>query len=407
MPTAVPVTLSELETLIIALVALFAGKAARAGLPWLKRIDIPDAVIGGLATALLALIARLTYDVQFTFGHHLRDLLLLIFFSTVGLSAKLRTLVTGGKPLVILCTVTVVLIVLQNLVGAAVALAWGAHPFYGLLAGGLSFVGGPGTAMAWAKEAEAAGLEAAAPVGIGAATIAVIAGALLAGPIAGFLIKRKGLKPSVEGATGILAVPAPDASPMSKDFALSSVLAALLVIAISVFLGEQINGWAQGNGVMLPGFLCALLAGILIANGADACRLPLDLKPIAIGGDVALNIFLAMSLMSVPLSALFTVILPLMINVIAQILVIVIIAYYVLFPLLGRDYDAAVATSGFLGFGLASMPVAMVTMNEVTKRYGPSPKAILLVTLAAAFFVDLANAMVAKLFLALPLFRMG
>ena len=122
---------------------------------------------------------------------------------------------------------------------------------------------------------------------------------------------------------------------------------------------------------------------------------------------VALNLFLAISLMGTPLAPMLTMALPLAINVMAQLLLTIPIAYYLLYPLLGRDYDAAVTTAGFLGFGIASMPVAMVTMDEITKRHGPSPKAFLLITLAGAFFVDLANAMMAKLFLLLPMFRLG
>jgi len=411
----VQVNLSELETLIFALIALFIGKAVRAGLPWLKRIDLPDAVVGGLLTALLALVVRLAFGIEFTFGGHLRDLLLLIFFSTIGLSAKLSALAAGGRPLIILCLVTVLLIVAQNLVGAAVAIAWGAHPFYGLLGGGLSFVGGPGTALAWAKEAEAAGLEAAPAVGIGAATLAIVTGALLAGPVTGYIIKRKGLRPVTAGSDGAFpstslpstSFTAPERGAETDQNGLPGVLVTLLLIAVSVYLGGKINYWARDNGVVLPGFLSAMLVGVALANGADVCRVRLDLKPVAIGGEVALNVFLAMTLMSTPLAAVFTVIFPLGINVLSQILVIGAVAYYVLFPLLGRDYDAAVATAGFLGFGIASMPVAMVTMDEVVKRYGPSPKAFLLVTLAGAFFVDLANAMVAKLLLLLPMFRIG
>jgi ESS family glutamate:Na+ symporter len=355
----------------------------------------------------LAIVARFAFGIEFTFGSHLRDLLLLIFFSTIGLSAKLSALAAGGRPLLILCLVTVLLITLQNVVGAAVAMAWGAHPFYGLLAGGLSFVGGPGTALAWAKEAEAAGLGAAPAVGIGAATLAVVTGALFAGPIAGYLIKRKGLHPCAARSERAVSAAASGSGAEASDNGLAGILAALLAIAVSVYLGEKINFWARDNGVVLPGFLSAMLAAVALANGADICRVRLNLKPIATGGEVALNIFLAMTLMSTPLAAVFSVIFPLSVNVLVQILVIVAVAYYVLFPLLGRDYDAAVTTAGFLGFGIASMPVAMATMDEVVKRHGPSPKAFVLVTLAGAFFVDLANAMVAKLFLVLPMFRMG
>jgi ESS family glutamate:Na+ symporter len=136
-------------------------------------------------------------------------------------------------------------------------------------------------------------------------------------------------------------------------------------------------------------------------------RIRFDLRPAAAGGEAALKIFLAMSLMSMPIASMSAVILPLLVNIVVQLLVIAAVAYFLLFPLLGRDYDAAVTTAGFIGFGIASMPVAMATMDEVTKRHGPSPKAFLVVTLAGAFFVDLANATLAKLFLLLPGFGLG
>ena len=403
----VQVTFSEIETLIIALIVLFIGKGVRASLPLLQRIDLPDAVVGGLLAAILALVARMAFGIEFTFPSQLRDLLLLVFFSTIGLSAKLSALVAGGRALLILCVVTVLLITLQNLVGVAVAIAWGAHPFYGLLAGGLSFVGGPGTALAWAREAEGAGLEVARAVGIGAATLAVVSGALVAGPVAGYLIKRKNLHPAPEQARKFFSTAPDGGGEAGGGDSLTSLFAALLAIFVSVYLGEKINFWARDNGLVLPGFLSALLAAVALANAADACGLKLQLKPIERGGAVALNLFLAISLMGTPLAAVLTMAFPLAINVVAQLLVVIAIAYYLLFPLLGRDYDAAVATAGFLGFGIASMPVAMATMDEVTKRHGPSPKGFLLITLAGAFFVDLANAMVAKLFLLLPMFKLG
>ena len=149
---------------------------------------------------------------------------------------------------------------------------------------------------------------------------------------------------------------------------------------------------------MLPGFLTAMLAGIALTNADAALGGPAAYSG-GMGGEIALNLFLAISLMSTPLLAIAAIIGPLLLNTAVQILVTLAIAYFVVFRLLGRDYDAAVTTAGFLGFGLASMPVAMATMDEVARRYGPSPKAFLVITLAGAFFVDLANASVAKLFL--------
>jgi ESS family glutamate:Na+ symporter len=399
--------LSELETLIVGLTALFIASRIRNVVSVLKRAALPDAVLGALFVALFVLLAHLLFATEIKFAGGLKDLLLLVFFTTIGLSARFRLLAAGGWPLMIFCAVIVLLIITQNIIGIGVALAWGAHPFYGLLAGGLSFVGGPGTALAWAKEAEAAGLLAAQPVGVGAATLATLTGALLSGPIVGLLIRRTGLKGEVAGTADVSFANVRNdelTSSLEASPDVNQILSTLLAIAIAVYLGDQINAWAKNGGVLLPGFLSCLIAGILITNAGDALGWDLNLPPAQKAGEIALNLFLVMSLMSIPLAAVGSLLLPLAINTLAQMIVIIAIAFFVLFPLLGRDYDAAVATGGFIGFGVASMPVAMATMDEIGRRYGPSAKAFLLVSLAGSFFVDLANAMVAKLFLLLPIF---
>lgn len=180
----------------------------------------------------------------------------------------------------------------------------------------------------------------------------------------------------------------------------------MFVILLAVGIGDQLNGLAAQAGLLLPGFLSAMIAGVIITNVADAMGYRLDFAPIEQGGALALQLFLVMALMSTPLISVAAILVPLVLNVAIQVVVTVSIAYFILFRLLGRDYDAAVASGGFLGFGLASMPVAMATMDEVGRRYGPSPKAFLLITMAGSFFVDLANAFVAKSFLALPWFAM-
>jgi ESS family glutamate:Na+ symporter len=174
-----------------------------------------------------------------------------------------------------------------------------------------------------------------------------------------------------------------------------------------VLIGEKLNEFARQAGFLLPGFLSAMIAGVVITNLADVFKYKLDFAPIERGGALALQLFLVMALMSTPLISVAAILFPLVINVAIQVVVTVAIAYFVLFRLLGRDYDAAVTSGGFLGFGLSSMPVAMATMDEIGKRYGPSPKAFLLITLAGSFFVDLANAIVAKVTLALPEFAIS
>jgi glutamate:Na+ symporter, ESS family len=394
--------LDELSTLIIGVIALFIGRYIRQSIPFLRKIDMPNAVVGAMVVAVAVLLLQLFLDFDVVFGSRVKDALLLIFFTTIGL------LKSGGKPLLILCAVTVVALMVQNVSGAALATLWGAHPAYGVLVGSLSFVGGPGTAMAWAKELQAQGLQNAPVVAVGAATLAVIAGALVSGPVTGWIVKRHKLHGAKGAETDVTFAPPPPppsaAAKTADSGQIESLLSTVFVLALAVLVGEKLNDYARDAGLLLPGFLSAMIAGVVITNLADVFKHPLDFAPIEKGGAVALQLFLVMALMSTPLISVAVIIVPLMLNVVIQIIATVAIAYFVLFRLLGSDYDAAVTSGGFLGFGLSSMPVAMATMDEVAHRYGPSPKAFLLITLAGSFFVDLANAVVAKVFLGLPYF---
>ena len=394
------IPLSELETLAVGLFGLVVANAIARRVPMLARLSVPIAVIGGL---LIAVVATLLYKLSGTsiqFAKGLTDFFLLVFFTTVGLSAKFSALKAGGRPLVILCVVTVILLVVQNVVGLLVASIAGAHPFYGLLIGSISFVGGPGTAAAWAKEAQAMGLVHAPEVAVGAATLAVVVGAIVSGPITGWLIKRRNLN----GPTGQTPASwvAPEPVTPAPAPPIATIMKVLLLIVVAVLAGGAVNDWARNAGLVLPGFLTAMLVGVAITNLGDAFGAKMDFAPIERGGEIALQAFLVMYLMSLKLWTLGAAIGPLMANVVIQVLVTAIIGIVLLFRWLGRDYDAAVTVGGFLGFGLSSMPVAMATMDSVALRYGPSPKAFLLITLAGSFFVDLANAFIVKAFLALP-----
>lgn len=397
----VTIVLSDLQTLAVGLFALVVATAIFRRIPLLARINVPIPVVGGVLIALMAALLHRFGGTSVQFANQLTNFFLLVFFTTIGLSAKLSALKAGGRPLVILCVVTVILLVVQNVVGILVASIAGAHPFYGLLVGSVSFVGGPGTAAAWAKEAQAMGLVHAPEVAVGAATLAVVVGAIVSGPVTGWLIRRRNLRgpsgptPANWVAPQANTVPAPP---------IATIMLVLLLIVAAVLAGDAANQWAREAGLVLPGFLTAMLAGALIINTSDAIGARIDLVPIERGGEIALQAFLVMYLMSLKLWMLGAAIGPLMANVAIQIVVTVLVGVLLLFRWLGRDYDAAVTVGGFLGFGLSSMPIAMATMDSVASRYGPSPKAFLLIALAGSFFVDLANALIVKAFLALPWF---
>lgn len=386
-------------TFIIGLVVLIIGDFICSQVNLLKKLSVPGPVVGGLLVSLLVLLIELYFNIRIDFATQLRDILILLFFVSLGFTARLRELKAGGKPLMIICAVTVLLLALQNVVGIGVAVAWGAHPFYGLLAGSISFVGGPGTALAWGKEAAELGLKNAELVGVSAATFAVAIGALVAGPIVTSIINKHQLKSdtilpeSIEKNTII-----PEIASAATN---ASIIKTMLLIAVAVWLGNQLNIYAQYYQILLPGFLCSLLAGMVITNIADMRRVQLPIVLTNRVGDLSLQIFLSISLMSLKLSAIGNIIVPLVVVVILQVAFCAAIAYFVLFRALGKNYEAAVTTGGFLGFAISSMPIAMATMEQLSKRFGPAPRAILLITLAGSFFVDLANAIIVKGFASL------
>ena len=394
---------SEIITLLVGLVALVTGIRIYRRFATIQRLNIPAPVIGGLIVAAGTLCLYLGFDIEVKFARELRDVLLLFFFATIGLASRLAALKRGGLPLAYLCVAVVVLLVVQNAAGLLVVGAFGEHPFYGLLMGSASFVGGPGTAMAWAHEAhDHFGLVQAPEIGIAAATIAVVTGALVSGPVAGYLVVKHKLGGTAQPGQVPWMAETGEARPRAAT--VDQVVAALLAIGLSVVLGQLANEWARARDFVLPGFLTAMLAGVLLGNTLDAFRRPFDLEAIEHAGEVALQVFLVLSLMSLRLWTVSSTIWPLVINAVVQITLSCLVAVFLLFRWLGRDYDAAVTAGGFLGFGLSSMPVAMATMEQLATRYGPSPKAFLLITLCGSIFVDLANALIIKAFLLVPMF---
>jgi ESS family glutamate:Na+ symporter len=387
------------HVLMGSILVLYLGLYVNRKVTFLRRNYIPPAVTGGLICSTLVAVVYGAFGWEIRFDMQIRDLLLLVFFSTIGLSAKMRTLAAGGRALVALVLIAAVFLVLQNTTGVLLAVAFGAHPGYGLMGGSISFAGGHGTAIAWGREAEAAGLAGAGAIGIAFATFGLIAGGLLGGPVARWLIERNRLQPSERPDENPAAPVAGEPGATDGPGALYDILTAILVLAVCVALGDSVNRFLFAKGVLLPGFLTAMAVGIAITNLSDIFRFRLQAKTIEIMGEVSLNIFLAMSLMSMQLWTLAVAFGPILVVLMAQMLVITFLVVFVVFRVMGRDYDASVISAGFVGMGLGATPVAIANMDAVTTRYGPSPKAFLVVPLVGAFFIDILNAVTIKFFI--------
>jgi ESS family glutamate:Na+ symporter len=421
--TAAPIALDATQTLLVALAAILVGRTLTRAIPALERSNVPSVIFGGVLFALVLTGARAASAFEVRFSTDLRDVLLPVYFATIGLTAKLGALRSGGRPLLLVCVFTVLLLVMQNAIGVGLADLFGLHPFIGLLAGSVPFVGGPGTAVAWGKEGEALGVVGATEVGLACATIGVVVGGLLAAPLTGWLVRSRGLAPvtargpatdsataapwhTVETASVPVDHPAAHAAPPGPTadgaaprsaYSLDAAVNALAVLAVCVVFGKLLHGVVTSAGVTVPGFLTAMLVAVVLTNVADLVRLPTATPTIDLFGELALELFLAMSLMAVQLWTLAEMAGPILAISIVQIVTTCVACAWLLFRWLGRSYDAAVTVGGVIGYGLSSMPVAMATMERVTDRFGPSPRAVLTISLAGAIFVDVANALLIKL----------
>lgn len=402
------ISLHGSDVLVASIVVWFLGASVNRKVPFLNRYSIPVAVTGGLICSTLVAMLYTFADIKITFDMALRDGLLLIFFSTIGLGAKLSLLKEGGKALALLLLVAACFLVIQNVTGVLLIKGMGAHPAYGLFGGSVSFAGGYGTAIAWGGVAEEAGLKMAKEIGIAFATFGLIAGGIIGGPIGEFLINRQKIKPIAEDAAKapLEKISGDDATAVIAP-PISSVLGTILLLAICVEIGDMVNRMLFSSGVTLPGFLTAMMVGIIITNGADLLKIELSDVALERGAELSLQLFLCMSLMSIQLWTLAQAIGPILIVLGAQIVVMTGFATWVVYRVMGRDYDAAVIASGFVGLGLGATPVGIANMNAVTAKYRPSPKAFLVIPLVGAFFIDLVNALVIKFFVALPMMSAG
>jgi ESS family glutamate:Na+ symporter len=388
------------DLIIVAILVLWIGDRITRLIPLLQNYSIPIAVTGGLLCSIIVEIIGASGGPKITFDMTIRDTMLMVFFTTIGISAKFSRLKDGGKALGILVLCAAIFLIIQDFTGVLLAKGFGVHPGYGLFAGSVSLAGGHGTAIAWGQEATAAGMKDAAVVGIAFATFGLIAGGIIGGPVAERLIRRNNLSPS---ASGVEAVNSKEEEP--EPWTLQRGLGVMLVFAICLSFGEVVNRWMFFNDIKLPGFLTAMIVGIVVTNLADSRNKSLRAGDYEKVGEISLQLFLAMSLMSMDLSSLASAFGTIFVVLSVQIVVITLFAVFVIFRVMGKDYDAAVIAGGFCGLGMGATPVAIANMSAVTAKYGPSFKAFLVVPLVGAFFIDLMNALVIKFFIGLPMMQ--
>jgi ESS family glutamate:Na+ symporter len=399
----ISLNLNLLATLVLATALFFVGQLIVARSAVLQRYSIPVPVVGGFLFAVVLALAGLVMPVQFTMDESLKDPLLLAFFATLGLGADVRSLARGGRKLLILLVLFVLLMLIQNAIGITMARLLDLHPLVGLLGGSISLIGGHGTAAAYAASfGETRNLQGAMELGMAAATAGLILGSLLSGPVAERLMRRA--RARAVSAPGQAAAPetAPE-NPFVMPITAEQLLFVLLVCLTCIGAAHFVHQLMKDTGILLPDFLWALLIGMVVRNLATLFRIEgvNDRAAQAVGG-VSLSLFLIMALMSMRILDLATLAGPMLLIIVVNALVTAAFAYFITGRVMGNDYDAAVVAGGHVAAGLATTAVAMSVMQTLTQRHGPAPLAFLLIPIVGAFFADIANALVLQAYFALP-----
>ena len=400
-----------LPSLLVAIFILFTGYFLSAKIRFLHNYNIPVPVIGGIVFALCIAVLHSQFQTDITFDLSLKNPMMQAFFATVGLSADFKRLRKGGTNLLLFLLVVTGFLLVQNAVGALMAYSVDLHPAIGLLSGSVALSGGHGTGIAYAERFRSLqNIQGAMEIALASATFGLIIGGLIGGPVSQRLIKRYRLQPlelnaapadlSAETNTEAEAVPAPE------PITLRSFLELLFLVILCLSCGNLLYTWFEGSTFTLPSFIWALFTGVLICNLGDLTGLyRVQLPTLDLLSKLTLSLALAMAFMSLQLWQLLDLAGPLLLILAAQTVAMVLYALYVTYPVMGRNYDAAVMAGGHCGFGMGATPTAVANIEAVTSRYGPSPQAFLVIPIVGAFFIDLTNALVIQGFLALPMYQ--
>ena len=385
----------------LAIILLFLGKILISKVEFLRRYSIPEPVIGGFLCAAAVGVAYFFFDLKVSFTLEVRDWLLLYFFAAIGLRADLRTLISGGKPLAILLALASAFIVLQNLAGMGIATSFGMDPKAGLMVGSISLTGGVGTALAWAPVfVESLGISNALELGVAANTVGLISACVIGGPIARYLILRNRITPSSDEQLDIGVEHEKQHTTMVDSY---GILWAWLWLNVAMIFGYYLDQALAAGGLKLPLFVSCLIGGILIGNARNLLLKKDEAYPgaklgIALISDISLGMFLTMALMGLQLWELQGLMLFITVVMAFQILLSILFTVFVVFRLMGKDYEASVISAGFGGITLGSTATAIVNMTAVAKQYGAAHRAFIIVPLVCGFFIDLVNALIINFF---------
>jgi ESS family glutamate:Na+ symporter len=394
--------LDSRQTIIVAILVLFLGKYLNNKIKVLREYNIPEPVTGGLVASLFFGLLFLLFNVNMVFDNRYRDILLILFFTSIGLSTELKSILKGGKLLLILTVLAIGYIFLQNYASIFLSGIFGLNPSTGVIAGSAALQGGHGNIVSWAPViSEKFGVTNVMEIGMIMATFGLIIGGVVGGPVAKFLIKKYKLKPGNDVEKDKITIGAKYGQNPEIDY--NSALKVVFLLFISVGLGIYLHNFLDYLNFTLPMFATCMLGGVIVINIVPfivpKLSCPSKSPTLALTSELTLGLFLAMAMMSLKFWEIGNESLFILANIFVQTILILLFTVFVVFKFLGKNYTAAVISAGYIGSAMGATPTAMANMAAVTKEYGPSPVAFAVIPIMGAFIIQVSNAFVINIIL--------
>ena len=393
MPT---ISLDMYQTLGIAVVVLLIGSWLKKRIKFLDKFCVPAPVIGGLLYALIMLVLHVNNVIDFNYDETLKNICMVIFFTSVGFQANIKILKKGGVSLIIFLVIVVGMIFAQNGLSVLVAKFLGMDPMLGLCTGSIPMVGGHGTSGAFGPILEDFGITGATPLCTAAATFGLIAGSLMGGHLGEWLILHKGAMNTMENTDPSVLIE----EEKKHHRKVSNYAGGTYQLAIAIGIGTIISWLLSKTGMTFPIYIGAMIVAALMRNIGEASgKITIHMGEINDIGGICLSIFLGIAMITLKLWQLADLALPLIILLLTQLLLMFLIARFVVFNLMGRNFDAAVLSAGTCGFGMGATPNAMANMQVLSEKYAPSVKAYILVPIVGSMFADFLNSLIITFFI--------
>lgn len=391
------IKLDIFQTMALATIVFNFGAYIREKIKVLKKYCIPSAVVGGLIFAILVLVLRITNLATITLDTTLQSIFMTAFFTSIGYTASLKVLKKGGIKVGVFLLISSILVVMQNLLGTSLAYIFNLNPLLGLATGSVPLVGGHGTSGSFGPLLESIGISGATTVSFASATFGLVMGSVLGGFVAKILIERNKLKtPKEEGDKDLSLINGEEEKVTLSN---NRIMKAASWIFIAMGIGSIITNFIQDLGLTFPSYIGAMLAGAIIKNICDFKKVDIADKEIETLGGISLNFFLSLALMNLKLWELFDLALPMIVMLIAQTVLMFIFAYFIIFRIMGKDYDASVFASAICGFGMGSTANAVANMDALTNKYGFAQTPYFVVPIVGCLFIDFINSAVITLFI--------